>query len=230
MNAWFNVVRYHLVDRVNYLLIPVVILAFAFLVDVPILAMIPGHHHGSRYVGGLASIFVFQFALGLLSVNRSLPFGLTLGISRRTYYLGTIAMAIGLAAVFSLAVTVLQAIERSTNGWGISMGFFRVPYILDGAWYTTWATSLVAMVLMFVWGTWFGLVFRRWGVAGMIALIAGQITVGVVAAGVVTWTRTWHGVGHFFTTIHASGLTGVLALVAAALVVGALTTLRGLTV
>lgn len=29
-------------------------------------------------------------------------------------------------------IAALQAIERATGGWGLSIAFFRVPYLLNG--------------------------------------------------------------------------------------------------
>ena len=103
-----------------------------------------------------------------------------------------------------MVATVGQALERATGGWGINMGFFRVPYILNGAWYLTWLTSFVVLTLLFVYGMWFGLVYRRWSLLGLVAFIAAQVTVLVVGALVATWTHAWHDIGHFFTTVGAA--------------------------
>jgi hypothetical protein len=56
--------------------------------------------------------------VGLLSVFRSLPFGLALGIGRRSYYAGTALLAVALAAVYGLALAVLQVIERPPAAGG----------------------------------------------------------------------------------------------------------------
>src|ERR1700728_5253857 len=108
MTTYLNVARYHLVQRVNYLVLPWAILAFVFAVDVVILEMIPAGHSAHRYVGGLASIFVVAFILGVQSVARSLPFGLALGVSRRSYYLGTALLAVALAAAVGVVAAVGQ--------------------------------------------------------------------------------------------------------------------------
>jgi hypothetical protein len=143
---------------------------------------------------------------GLLSVSQSLPFGLALGVSRRSYYLGAVLLAALLAAVDGLAITGLQAIERATGGWGIGMHFFQVPYILSGPWYLTWLTSSVGLGLVFIYGVWFGLVFRRWNLIGLAAFAAAQVTVLAAGALVVTWTNAWASVGHFFTALSAAGV------------------------
>ena len=230
MTTYINVVRYHLVQRFNYLILPWAVLTFVFGVDVVILAVTPAGHGSHRYVGGLASIFIIAFILGLQSVSHALPFGLTLGLSRRTYYLGTALLAAALAAVVAVVATVGQAIERGTDGWGMSMDFFRVPYILDGSWYLTWLTSFVVLTLLYVYGMWFGLVYRRWGLFGLVAFLAAQTVVLLIGAVATTWTHAWHDLGHFFTALSAAGLTCLLAALTAALLVGGFSTMRRLTV
>jgi hypothetical protein len=230
MTTYINVARYHLVQRFNYFILPWAILAFVFLVDVVILALTPAGDSSHRYVGGLASLFVVSFLLGLQSVAQSLPFGLALGLSRRSYYLGTALLAGALAAIAGLVATVGQAVERSTGGWGLSMGFFRVPYILDGPWYLTWLTSFVVLTLFFVYGMWFGLIYRQWSLAGLVAFIASQITVLLIGAVAATWTHAWHDIGHFFTALSAAGLTGLLAALTAVLLAGGFATMRRVTV
>jgi hypothetical protein len=230
MMTWRNVARYHLVQRFNFVVLPWVVLVFVFLVDMVILALTPVGHSPNRYVGGLGCILVILFLLGLQCVSRSLPFGLTLGISRRSYFIGTVLLAGIVAAVYGLALTGLQAIERATGGWGMTMGFFRVPYLLQGPWYQTWLTLFVTLTLLFVYGMWFGLVSRRWGLLGVVAFSACQVTVVLVGAVLATWTHDWHDIGHFFAVLSATGLTGLLAALTLALVVGGFATMRRVTV
>jgi len=230
MNVWLKLVRYHLLQKI-FVAIPLAWLGFIFAVELAILAAIPvSSHTPQRYMGGLATVFVIAFVMGTVSVAQSLPFGLTLGLTRRTYYLGTVGLGLAMAAVYGLGLTLLQAIERASDGWGVSMDFFRVPFILNGAWYLTWLTSFVVLALMFVAGTWYGLVYRRWSLTGLWFFIACQVAVGLAAALVVTWVHAWHTVGHLFATLSATGLTGVLAVVLVALAIGGSATMRRVTV
>jgi hypothetical protein len=229
MTTIVNVTRYHLIDRASYVALPWCILALAFVADIVILLAAAGTAT-PHPVGGVASIFVLVFAAGLLSATRTMPFGLALGVSRRSYYLGAILLAIVLAAANGLALTVLQAVERSTGGWGINMHFFQIPYILSGPWYLTWLTSSVVLALMFVYGIWFGLVFQRWSLIGLGVFVGVQVLALTAGALAVTWTDTWASVGHFFTTLSAAGLTGVLAALAIGLAAAGLAMIRRATV
>jgi hypothetical protein len=147
-------------------------------------------------------------------------------VSRRSYFFGTAGLAVVMAAVYGLALTTPQIIERATGGWGMRLRFFRVTYLLPGPWYLTWLTSFVGLTLVFVYGSWFGLAFRRWNLPGLLVFVAAQITVLVAGALIATSADAWTSIGRFFTTLSATGLTGVRAALTAALVAGGFATMR----
>ncbi len=234
MSGWVTVVRYHLIQRMNYLVLPWAILAFAFVICLAIFGSLHasgiGTHSDGYYAGGVGTIFVAWFIAGMQTTSRSLPLGIALGATRRAYYLGSVALGTALAAVYGLCLAALQAAERATRGWGLRMHFFRVPYLLDGPWYLTWCTTFVGLTLLYCWGMWFGLVYRRWNLAGLLAFIAIQTTALTAGSLATTWMGGWHAIEHFFTTISAAGLTGLLAVLAVGLIVGGTSTARRLTV
>src|SRR5215831_9817577 len=228
MKTLVNVARYHLVDRLTYLALPWGIMAFSFLVNLVIATVLPSPQ--GDYTGGLVTIYIFLFVCGALSMTRSLPFGLMLGVSRRRYYLGTALLIAALGVVYGLGLTVLQAVERATGGWGTGLHFFRVPWIMDGPWYQTWLTSFVLLVLFFLYGMWYGLVFRRWNVLGLVVFIAAQVLAVLAAIVPVSMTHNWPAVGDFITALTALALTGVLTALAVALGLGGYTTIRRVTI
>jgi hypothetical protein len=244
MRTWRDIARYHLILPWLALGLPWAALTLSFVVNLVIFSFVPTSYHevltshglvqvanpAHNYTGGVATIYVFLLVIGINSIGRSLPFGLALGVSRRSFYTGTALYGVALAFVDGLLLTALQAIERATGGWGASMHFFRVPYFLDGPWYLTWLTSFVALALMFVWGMWFGIVYRRWSLSGSVAFIAAQVTVLVAAVLILVWADAWARVGHFFTGLTAAGLTGVLAVLAVLLIAGGQATVRRATV
>lgn len=230
MKTLVNVARYHLVDRFSYIVLPWGLLAFVFGVNLIIAAVIPRNANETLPVGGLASIYLIIFILGVVSTTRSLAFGLSLGVSRRTYWFGTAGLVITMAAVYGLALTILQVIERATGGWGLRLHFFQVGYLLPGPWYLTWLTSFVGLALVFIYGSWFGLVYRRWSLPGLAGFIVAQVTVLLAGALIATSVGAWTSIGHFFTTLSATGLTGVLAALTALLFAGGLATMRRVTV
>ena len=226
MTTWINVARYHLVNWVTYVVAPWAILAFVFFVNL-IITVFQGGPNPTKALIAIYAVFLF---LGVLSIVRSLSFGLALGMSRRSYYTGTVLFVVSLAAVYGLALALLQAIERATGGWGVKMYFFQPSYIFGGAWYLTWLTSFVGLALLFIYGTWFGIVYRRWRLGGLVAFVIAQATMVLVGASVATSNHAWGSIGHFFTVLGAAGLTGVSAALTVGLLAGACTIVRRVTV
>ncbi len=226
MNTWVKVARYDLVRPANYLVLPW-ILPFCFAVG----AVTAGRRPGHDAAGYLFSFFIYFAVLGMQSIGR-LPFGLMLGASRRSFYSGTALLGMALALVSGLVLTTLQAIERATGGWGLSMRFFRVPYLLNGPWYATWLTSAVGLFALFVYGMWYGIVHSRWGPLGTLAFIAVQVLVVVAVVVVVTVEHghVWSAAGGSFAGLTALGLTGVIAGLAVLLLAGGHATIRRATV
>jgi len=83
MSTWLKVARYQLTDRYVVLITPWLILSLVFLINVVIVANIPGRQ-GQVYVGAPSAIYVILLISGTLSISRQLPFALALGVSRRS--------------------------------------------------------------------------------------------------------------------------------------------------
>src|SRR6185437_2541091 len=88
MKTLISIARYHLVDRMTYLVLPWGAMMFSFLVNLVIATEVAPVPNG-YYTGGVVTLYCFLFVCGVLSMTRSLSFGLMLGVSRRAYYLGT---------------------------------------------------------------------------------------------------------------------------------------------
>ena len=224
------VARYLFLDRRTYVLMPLSWSVLTFGLDVMVLELTPAGHGDKRWVWGLAAVYVIVFAIGAQAVARVLPFGLTLGFSRRTYFLGAVSLASAFAVCFGALVALGQAVERASDGWGIKMAYFRVAHLLDGAWWQTWLTAAVGFLLLFACGMWYGLVYRRGGLTGTWAFAGSQFLGLALLAAVITWTHGWGPIGRFLSAATAVDLTGILAGVAAVLLGGAYLTVRRLPV
>jgi hypothetical protein len=230
MTTLLKVARFHLVDRFSYTVMPWAVLAIAFVISLAIADAERGGGSAQIATGAVTAIYVFFFAVGILNIGQSLPFAFALGVSRRSYYAGTAMLAVSLAAVYGLALALLQVIEQASGGWGIGLHFFRVAYILPGPWYLTWLTSVVLLTLMFVCGMWVGLIYRRWGMLGLLSFAGVLGTASVVGVVAISNAKAWPSLGQFFTTISTAGLTGVLAALAIVLLAGGYATMRHVTV
>jgi len=230
MTALVKVARLHLVDRFSYTWLVWGILALTFVINLAIYAVIPLTQPGGNFTGALISIYIFMVVIGLQAATRFLPFALTLGVSRRTYYLGTVLLVVSLSALYAAILTALWALEGATNGWGLQLHFFRVPWILDGPWYQVLVTTFVLLALVFLFGLWAGLIFRRFGLIGTVVFFALLVIAGVAAALLVTWRQWWPAVGSYLSDLNVLAASGMLALVAAAIAGGGYLTIRRITV
>ena len=230
MSTWVNVCRYHLIDRTTFTVTPWVILAFIFGVNLAVAAAIPPGANGKDAVSG--TLFGFYFLFGALwaVTARSLPFGLALGVSRRSYFTGSLLLCLSLAVGNGLVLAVLQVVEGATGGWGLGVHFFRMPHNLAGPWTLNWLTSFTALALMSAYGMWSGMIYRRWNHIGLLIFAAAHIIVLLTAVLIVTWTHAWPHLAHLLTTLTPAGLTGFLALLAAAMFAGSYATIRHVTV
>ena len=230
MSTWINVCRYHLIDRTTFAVTPWAVLAFMFCVNLAFTAAVPPGATGNDSLRGMLAGFFFCFG-GLWAMTaRSLPFGLALGVSRRSYYTGSMLLCLSLAAGDGLVFAVLQVIEGATGGWGMGMYFFRVPHILAGPWALTWLTSFVFLALMSAYGMWSGMIYRRWNHVGLLVFAAAHIIVLLTAVLVITWTHAWPHRAHAVAELTPAELIGFLAPLAAAMFAGGYATLRHVTV
>jgi hypothetical protein len=230
MNTWIRVARTQLTERNIFVIQPWIVLVLDLAIVLMIVGSVPDSGGQPRYTGALAGIYITLIVTGALSIGRQVPFVLALGVSRRSFYAGTALAAVAVAAVYGLGLTVLQLIERATGGWGMHLEFFRVPYLLSGPWYLTWLTSFTFLALMMVWGMWFGIVYRRWNLMGLLFFIIAQAAAIGLALTIIGQADDWSRVSHFFTTLTIGGLTGLLAALAAVLLAGGYATMRRVTV
>lgn len=226
MTSWIKVARYHLLERRLYVWSPWAIVALTFAVNLIITAL----QGGPNPTKALIAIYAAYLFVGVLSISRLLPFGLALGVSRRSYYAGTVLLAVTLASLNALALALLQEVERATNGWGVNLSYFRLDYLFAGPWYLTWLTSFVGLVLVFIYGMCLGIVYRRWNLLGVVIFLAAQGSVLLAGGLVAGRANAWDSIGHFFTQLGAAGLTGLLAAFAAVLLVGGYGIVRRVTV
>jgi hypothetical protein len=108
MSTWVKVARFNLARPAYYLLLPWILpLAFA-------LGVLTARR-SLEATGYLLSYFIFFGVQGWQTVSRSLPFGLALGASRRSFYSGTALLGMALALASGLVLAALQAIERAAQ-------------------------------------------------------------------------------------------------------------------
>jgi hypothetical protein len=141
-----------------------------------------------------------------------------------------VLLVVGLCLVYAVVLTVLWWVEGLTGGWWMQLHFFRVPWILDGPWYQVLITNFVLMTLVFVFGLWAGLIYRRFALIGSVIFFGCLSLIVVLGVMVITWRGAWVAFGSFVANLDmlaASSLVAVLAVLAG---LGGYLTIRRITV
>lgn len=226
-----NVVRLHLANPWTTVVLPLVILAGIFAVNWSIWAIIigaipPGDRadaqEGFAWNGALFYVFSYMLFVGSSAMTATFAYAMSLGLTRREFYLGSLLTFAGLSAAYAVLFTVLAEVERATGGWGVGGSMFAGQLLgIDvGVPARLW-TFFLGLLFSFTLGAAVSAVFVRWRSTGLLAffLALGLLLVGLAA--LVTLTQSWPAVGRWFVDAGPVGVvTALLVPTAAAAVAG----------
>lgn len=224
MSRVVKVMQMQLINKWTFLGVPAVILVVTFLLSYAIWVIVPGD--GQVYSGATQAVLWYFLVLGIQSMTMTFPFSQSMGVSRRTFYLGTV----GLFAVVALAVStiyyLLGLVERATDGWGQNAQMFALDWLAASPGVVQVLFYFVAMVALFMIGFWFATVWKRWQTRGMLVawIGLGAVTVGLVA--LTTWQDRWPQVGTWFSVQTPLTVSAWSTMFCAVLAAGSYLTLR----
>lgn len=191
MNRIATVMKIHARDKFTWVIVPwCFVLLASFLVNLLIGALVETEE--GIYSGGLSSIFVYLFVLGIITLVQTFPFSLGLSIRRTDYYAGTSIMFVLSGVVIATVLLLLSIVENDIlKGWGVNVHFFYLPYLSDGSlaeqWWTLFGT---AMHLAFS-GFFISSIYRRFGRMGMFILFPVLILLTSVLGFLCTYYGWW---------------------------------------
>lgn len=197
MSRVMNAARLHIVAPGYSLVVPWVIMASSLLINILIWAVADLGEVPDATTAGLASLYVTLVFVYIQAVTSLLPFGMGLGLSRRTFFLGTGLFAVVQALAYGIALHVLLVIERATNGWGVNLTFFRGFWEVGNPVSQVLVFAVPMAVTAFL-GIALGVVYKRFGSLGMYVLTIGLILGLGVAAALITWQERWIAIGEWF--------------------------------
>lgn len=208
--------------NINTLVVwPVAILAIVFSVNVLLFALIGdvGPDNG-RFTGALMSIYIVVGVTHLQTITQLFPFALGISITRRTFYTGTALVVIVQSMAFGLLATLLELLERATDGWWYNLRFFGLPFLVQSNFLLQWlvfTVPFIALSAIFIFG---GVVFKRWGQSGVFIMSIGAGVLAAAAVVLITMQQWWTAIGQFFTGQSTLALVAgyplIIAVVAAA--------------
>lgn len=217
MNRVLSATRVQLVAWPVTLSWPWAILLSSLLINILIFAAI-GDMPEDATTGGLASIYIVAFVHSMVAISQEFPFGVGLGLARRTFYAALSLIIAGQALVYGILLYLLRLVEEATGGWGTDLRFFAIPFLThDNPALQILIYTVPFLALNFL-GTCVALIYRRWSVTGMFAFtLATTLVLGGLVT-LITWQRWWPAVADWFAAQSPLGLfAGWPALLAAAL-------------
>lgn len=149
---------------------------------------------------GQATIWTLGF-MAAYSVSHTLPFSMALSFSRRTFVMGSLAVFTAVSLAFGVAVLLFGWLENVTDGFGVYMYTFNLPFLTDngaGVWGAAAFAAALCLLAMLI-GFAAALVYRQlsillFWVLGLL-LVAAAVVVIVMITTLDGWPTvlTWLG-------------------------------------
>jgi hypothetical protein len=198
---------------------PVIVLLSSFVINLIVFAVIGDKIPVAPITYGIISIFLVQLVVCAQGLIQLFNFVVGLNASRRSFYLGTALLILAQSVAYGLLLYLAKLVEHATHGWGENLGFFDPVGFSHSDSPVQILVYTVPMLLFSYLGVCLGLITKRWGSIGIFLLIV-IITAGTGGASVLlTWTRSWSAVGHWFVTQSTLGVAVGWSLVPLALLV-----------
>lgn len=195
MHPMLRVTRLHLVDRMQMLWSPAIILAsvtaLCVLVFLVLVALTPATAEqlgeGFRYnQAALWSWPGFMVTIGVYAYARTMPFAIgMMGSTRRHYWAGTALWTLLQSVYLSALMGAFLVAEQATGHWFTGARMFDVYALGDGDLGVTLLLGFAMSLSCLSAGACLAAVYLRWGQYGVMAGIAGILLLVVGALALV---------------------------------------------
>jgi hypothetical protein len=208
MNRPLAVARIHAMDHTNVFVLPWVMLASSFVINVIVWLLLP--EAAAQGSGGILSLYGLAVAMISVLVSRGFPFQVGFGVTRRDFLAGTVLLVALYSLGSAIVLTGLNLIEGATGGFGLGGRFFRVPWFTDVPGVQLMVIYGLPMVFFVGIGMLYSAIWSRYKTTGMAVLTVASALAVVLMIALVTWRGAWPNIGSWFATIQP--LTAVLVL------------------
>ncbi|MCS7464733.1 hypothetical protein N0M98_32055 [Paenibacillus doosanensis] len=209
MNRIPGMMKMHIRAKWTSLLFPWVILFTSFIINLFISYLI--NNQEPFYTGGLASIFFSMPVIGAVTLAHTFPFALGFCVRRRDYFLGTALAAVITNTITAVLLCLLSLVESATDGWGVRMHFFNVPFINQFGPLGHLIIYLVLLLHLYFLGFAVSSLHRRFGPGGLFMFLAAALILLSASALLLTHYRLWGPFALGFSA-HFNLIVGCMAL------------------
>lgn len=222
MNRIIHVARIQLVNAKMVIGFPLFILLFVLAANIVLFlaAPLPEPEQGSSPTGALMSIYIATMILHVQTMTQMFPYALGMSITRRDFLAAAGLVVVGQALLYGVALSVLRLIETATNGWGVGVAMFDLPFLEVSNPVMQVLVYAGPFLLLSFAGLWAGVVYQRWGQLGVWILSLSLAALLIGAAALVGWRNWWPEVGSFFADTPTPVLLFVYPVVLAAVFAG----------
>lgn len=210
-----NVVRLHLVNKTQIIVMPWLIMSFIFIVSLTIGWIFRSANETAspdkeqlvmEFNGALFYFLIYMLVLAVMAISQTFPFAQSYSVTRRDFYLGTVLTFLGLSTMYSLAVTVLSWIEDTTDGWGLNVVIFNPGFMTENL-FARFYIMLVLFFFFFMMGMATASVYVRWRANGMYVFFGSLALLILGLVWLANSTNSWAAVGNWIVT---SGVFGIV--------------------
>ncbi|GAA1746299.1 hypothetical protein [Kocuria aegyptia] len=222
-----NVVRLQFVNTQTFVWVPALVLGGAWVITLLIYWIVQSAGGTDVKIGGGSQAPLWYFlVVGVQAMTLTFPFSQAMSLTRREFYLGSLAAAAVSGLGMSLVFVLLGLIEQATNGYGMNGYFAYLDWVWEAGPLAAGLTYFVATMLFFIIGFWFATIFKRFGTATLVIVMLGIALVLVGLIAFVTRQQAWPQIGSWLAGTGSLGLTMWAVLVSALLAIGSYLTLR----
>jgi hypothetical protein len=226
-NRMLNVVRLQFVNRQTFIWVPALVLGGAWALTLLIIWVIEGAGETEVKAGGGSQAPLWYFlAIGIQAMTMTFPFSQAMSLTRREFYIGSLAAAAVSGFGMSLVFVLLGLVEQATGGYGMNGYFAYLDWLWVAGPFAAGLTYFVLTMFFFILGFWFATIYKRFGTLTLVIVMLG---IGLALVGLValaTWQDAWPAVWEWILAAGSLGLTLWGILLTAVLAGGSYLTLR----
>ncbi|NUT69594.1 hypothetical protein [Pseudarthrobacter sp. C4D7] len=226
-NRMLNVVRLQFLNRQTFLWVPALILGGSWALSMLIFWIVGGAGQTGVKAGGGAQAPLWYFlALGIQAMTMTFPFSQAMSLTRKEFYLGSLAAAAVSGLGMSVVFVLLGLLEQATGGYGFNAYFSYLEWVWMAGPLAAFLTYFALTMFFFVVGFWFATIFKRFGAVGLASSLLGTGAVLVAVVALVTFRQAWPAVAQWFMATGSLGLTLWGLALTTVLAIGSYLTLR----
>lgn len=200
-----NALRLHLANPWPTLGLPWAIFGTVFLLNYAIWAVVAAAAGGRdkldpdafQYNGGSSWILVFLVVAAVQAMSLTFRFALGLGMTRRDYYLGTVAYLGVMSITFALAMAAFAQVENASDGWGMGGRFFQPWFLPDASFLELVYLYAVGGIVLASIGAAAAAMWVRWKAYGLYAFFVGLAVLVIGGLWLVSVASGWDEVGDY---------------------------------